>query len=122
MRFRLLHLVLVAGLLALSGLLHGMWTNRWSATSTSEGKNLLQVSGIPEGEVNVIEARIPEYETRITSGCSLTDCRFDGLDRSGRSQIAVLLVPQLHRRGALGGQVRGGSEQPNPGTNDFFSH
>jgi hypothetical protein len=39
---RVLHLLLVAGFVGLSGLGHGIWTNRWSPLEASEGKDLLE--------------------------------------------------------------------------------
>ena len=41
MKFRIVHLGVVLTVLALSGIVHGMWTNRWAESSTIEGKNLL---------------------------------------------------------------------------------
>ena len=41
MKFRTLHLAVALALLAVSGIVHGMWTNRWSAGSLVDGKNLL---------------------------------------------------------------------------------
>jgi hypothetical protein len=41
MRFRNLHLVLALAVLVLSGVVHGMWTNRWSVPGEADGKNLL---------------------------------------------------------------------------------
>jgi len=41
MKVRFHHLLLMAGFLAASGLVHGMWSNRWSKTAKVEGKDLL---------------------------------------------------------------------------------
>jgi hypothetical protein len=41
MKSRFLHLLLVAAFLGLLGLVHGIWTNRWSPLAASEGKDLL---------------------------------------------------------------------------------
>lgn len=41
MKVRSIHLFLVAGILVLSGYVHGKWSNRWVAASAIEGKDLL---------------------------------------------------------------------------------
>lgn len=41
MKVRFHHLLFMAAFLAASGLVHGMWSNRWSKTAKVEGKDLL---------------------------------------------------------------------------------
>lgn len=41
MNMRYSQLFILFGFLALSGLVHGMWTHRWSTTTVAEGQNLL---------------------------------------------------------------------------------
>ncbi len=48
MKLRFHHLLLIAAFLAVSGFVHGMWSNRWSNASRVEGKDLL--SGVA-GEI-----------------------------------------------------------------------
>ena len=48
MKLRIHHLLLIAAFLTVSGIVHGMWSNRWSDAAQVEGKDLL--SGI-NGEI-----------------------------------------------------------------------
>jgi hypothetical protein len=41
MKLRFHHLLLITALLAVSGFVHGMWSNRWSNAANNEGKDLL---------------------------------------------------------------------------------
>ncbi|MCE9529765.1 MAG: EpsI family protein [Planctomycetes bacterium] len=50
MKFRTLHLLIAAIVLTLSGIVHGMWTNRWAPTDVNEGKNLLEGLGAELGD------------------------------------------------------------------------
>jgi hypothetical protein len=66
MKLRTFHLFILSGFLALSGIVHGMWSHRWSSGSEVEGKNLLaaidgDISDWQAGDfVNLDPASIPE--------------------------------------------------------------
>ena len=71
-KLRLFHLAIVAAFVGLSGIVHGMWTNRWAANESVEGKNLLEgledrVGDWQAGDALTINpAEIPE-KTRCDS-------------------------------------------------------